>query len=295
MAQVNKTWNPKLIVLVAMAILNGVYQLVTPYLEKTKKMQVEVQKVSDSIRQLKSDSELYNSDWEKLITEKEAKISESLPDSIVPSEVLRYFATQFEKSNPSVEFTSLIPSAPTQSAFIINKQSPPLKIRISKLQIKAKMPTDLLFSYLEHVEKYPGLLRVQEVSFASGGESKNKGLLALDMNIELFLTPKDWLPKSDAKGSSITDREVSAVNESESGSWFSGAGKGPSQLKEPKEHIPDYPKFRVHQLVGTSIVVGEQLYEEGERVDGWLISKIDRKAKTVWLKKGSDTFKVVIP
>lgn len=307
MAKSKGTAKQKMLTMLGLPLAFWAYQTATPFFEETKKMQAESKKLSEAVRQVKSDSITFSSDWESQMKLKEEQITAVLPNTIIPSEILRYFATGFEKNHPGVEFTSLVPQPPVQSSMIADKENPSSKVQISKLQIKAKMPSQYLFSYLDHVESYKGLLRIQEVSFSSISEAGKKDLLALDMSLELFVSPKDWIPKRLAKPNENSDRSVAAAPDEQSHNWFStdSLSEKPGDVsrknddvdstpeKKPRRTTP--PHILVRQFVGTSIVIGDDLFEEGDHVDGWLISKIDRKSKILLLKKNGVSFKVVVP
>lgn len=301
MASEKKNWKMKILFFVGLPMLQLIYQTVMPFLDQTKKMRQEAKKVEDSIRQIKSDSLVFSPEWEKQMLLKETQVRESLPDAVNASDILRYFATSFESNHPGVEFTSLVPQPPAQSSIIADRESPNTKARVSKLQIKAKIPSEYLFAYLEHVENYRGLSRIQEVNFSSTGEGTQNKVLALDMNVELYLTPKDWVPKN--KKESPVMREVASSGKPQNGSWFSTELERESPVEVKKEERVEKskvlkvskPGIVVRQLVGQSVVINENLYEEGDEVQGWTISKIDPVSKILLLKKGNSTSKVVIP
>lgn len=304
MAGKNTNWKSKLLFLAALPLLNLAYQLVGPYLDQTNKMRIDLKKAKDQIRQTNTEAQLFSNGWDKQITADEEKVAVVLPHTLVPSEILRYFATSFESSHEGVQFTSLIPQSPVQSQIIADKENPSVKMRVSKLQIKARMPSEYLFSYLEHVENYPGILRIQEVGFFSASEGPKKNILSLEMSVELYFSPKEWIPKSnkiEVVNERSTASNVPTASLAGSEDWFSTGNSQPKweRAEAEKEKVAPKPskppRIRVSQVVGSSVVIGEDLYEVGDHIQGWTVSKIDSKTKLLWLKKENEIFKVVIP
>lgn len=287
----------KLLLFLSLPFLNITYQVAAPYMAETKKMNSEALKLQNQIRQVQNDAILYSEDWEKKTEEKERELASILPDQITPSEVSRYFATNFEREYPGVQFTSLVPAPAGQSTISADRENQNVKARVSKVQIKAKMPPDQLLNYLEYAEKYPGFSKVSEVNFTASGESK-KSTLDVEVSVDLFLVPKEWVRKELDKKSQTVERTTAAATTSVSGTnWFEVGTMGKSTIEGKVEETelapPKPPKFRVTQFVGSSIVVGDDLFEVGDQISGWRIVKVDPESRTVTIQFGKYSHKVV--
>lgn len=66
-----------------------------------------------------------------------------------------------------------------------------------------------------------------------------------------------------------------------------------SEKKELEKKIPTIP-FRIDQIIGSSVVIDQSLYEEGDKVGGWKVQKISGKRKWVTLKWGELTKRVYV-
>ncbi len=319
MAEGKKKSRWKLFLLIGAPVLEGLYQIAGPYLQTTSKMKTEAAKIDTEIVSIRTDSDLHTKKWLTDMEAKEKAASLALPDEIALHDVLAYFVTSFESAHPGIRFASVLPQTPTNTTIVTEPKAPPIKLRAEILTIRAKIPPDLLFPYLEHIEAYPGLYHVGNISLANVEEDKKAGggSLTMDLALYLYLTPKELLATATkGKGNGEESREPSAdiPNKDNKENWFEVNTLNPSPPPAAASLVPEKealtpakpeplkktvmlykkPTFRVKQIMGGSVVVGDDLFEVGDSIQGWKVEKIDAKRGTVLLKRQNSSFEVQV-
>ena len=294
--------NTKILIIATAAILFAGYRIGVPWIEQTNDMRRELQKINQDISDIRLEASQYDKAWEEKMKSIEETVRTQLPDSVNSSDVLDYFLARFEKSNTGhVGFISVSQGPPTMANFVGQNASVGIP-RIVKYHFEAQMNQNQVVPYLEHIEKFVGLLRLADFSFnvdtfATAG-------LKMEMNLEFYLAPKEWAlpdpllaknlheePEKEKEGNNEKPQLwqqifLSApVKESER----NPAGATQKTTKE----LPKIPQF--DRLVGDSIVSNESLYEEGDKIEGWRIKSIDSKARTITLQSGEFTRTVAVP
>ncbi len=305
--------NPKVLVIVGIAILFGLYQLASPFLEETSRMEEESKKLGEQIDSIQKDSAFFSKTWEEEIVAKEKELNLTFPEKISTQSIIRYFGTDFEKTHAGVSFTNLLPASPSVANIKVDPENPNIKPRVVKTQIKAFLPPQMLLEYLEYVEKYPGVWDISDFTALSVSNGK-KSVISMDVSLDLYMQPKDWVKKEDPTKKLDNNKEdkrelagdTSDASPNQTMAWFETEdlkekpvdeeAEKKLETKEPPKPVKlPPPAFTIKQFMGTGIVVGDDLYEEGDAVEGWRVIKINKIEKFVILKKSTTAYKVVIP
>ncbi len=298
MAGKKSKWKMRLLFLFGPPLLHAGYSVVSPFFEKTSEMKGEVDRLETKLKQIRTDSAAYSQNWQSEMARKEEQMAANIPNQLSPRDVMSYFATRFEKEHPQIEFSTLIPQPVTTSNLQADPETPSIKARLMRFQIRAKLPSSLLFTYLDHIEKYPGVFTLQELTLNSGGDGKRGESLSMDVGLDFYLTPKEWLPKIDGQETVLasTLNRTPASTQLSTFDWFEAAATEPQKplsnedenlLEKPKRQaVVPPPRLMLVKFVGGSIVVGDDLIEEGDWIKGWQVTSIDAREKTVSLKRG---------
>ncbi len=300
-------------VFIAVAVFGvGLYRLGAPFLEETDFMRKEGEKLASEIQQVRLDAAQYDKTWEKKIEDADRKVKARLPDKINSSEVLDYFVTQFDKQHPgTIAFQSATQSPITPVSFGqpggANTQP-----RAARYRFEAQMHQTMLIPYVEHIEKYNGLYRVNDFTFEVPQGNSQGDTLKASLFFEFYLAPLDWVPpdklaeiKKEEKEKGAADPAAASDTE---GSLFRqvfvSAPTAPQQAQAPRlpaaaspllgqtVKIPKLPK--IEKIVGTSIVSDENIFEEGDQLGSWKIMRVDPRTKSVTLKSGSTVKTMVV-
>jgi len=311
--------NKKLLYVAALPVLYVAWGWVSPYLEETKQMGLELEKLDKAVQQIKADGEAFSGDWQKNLMQREKEALSLVPDVISTSDVLRYFSTDFARKNQGIQFSTLLPQSVGISNIKVDEEDPNIRVRVSRLQIKAITNPEVLLAYVEHLEKYPGSFRLSELAMNSVGTTKADAKVDLSILVEMFLSPKEWLPKDLKDGSSIDPkRDVAAIEGSQKNyDWFQVSSlevaKEPTaevaqpeaeeveikvtkplirRIEKPVPHSP--PNFKIARFIGDSIVVDERLYEVGDQVNGWSLVSIVGSTRSLRVQKDKTIYRIEI-
>jgi hypothetical protein len=280
------------ILVAAVAGLFAAYQVISPFMKETDRMRAESAKIGTEIQQLKADLSSYDEVWEKKMAAKEAQMQKKIPDVINSASVLDYFLTRFDSAHPNRIFFTSVTHQPGVAAEIKVKgvKGNNLNPRLSRYKIISKVAQDTVVSYLDHIEKYEGMCGIE--NFALNLPKKGGGpLIDMEATIGFYLSPKDWVPP-DKLGE---DAGNVSLERGEEQNWFQiFSADGNRTVANSGDGYEKYPRFKVDQIVGESIVVLEQLYEEGDFVQGWKVMRIEEDRKSVILKKGGITRRLSI-
>jgi len=294
---------------VAVAVFGvGLYRLGGPFLEETEVMNKEVDKLAKEIQQVRLDAAQYDKSWEKKIEEADRKVKARLPDKINSSEVLDYFVTQFDKQHPgTIAFQSATQSNTSPVSFGTpggaNTQP-----RAARYRFEAQMHQTMLIPYVEHMEKYNGLFRVNDFQFEVSQAHNAGDTLKANLFFEFYLAPLDWVPRerlaelkkeaakapesttaSDAEGTIFRQVFASAPSTNHPSAPRAPAAAVTSLAPRSERKLPKFSK-----MIGTSVVSNESIFEEGDTIGPWKILRVDPRTKSVTLKSGSTVKTVVV-
>lgn len=278
----------KKMLLVGIAVvLIALYRVGTPYMEHTAELQKEAEKLEKKISEVAKERFMYGKGWEDNMARQEAELATRLPDTINASEILNYFINEFEKKNVGKAwFLSVNHQRATNSEFRHGKGNRAPRARVARFKIKSELSQDKVVAYIDHIEGYAGLVRMENYGFSVAKE--RAGALEVDLALDFFLTPKEWVPKSVL---AEIEEEESAGPEQQK-SWkeiFVSTGeRGLAHTGAPGK-LPPFTK-----IVGRSVVANESLFEEGDTIAGWKIQSIDGGTKRVILKWGTVTKEVSV-
>jgi len=300
-------------IFIAVAVFGvGLYRLGAPFLEETNAMKAESEKLAKEIQQVRLDAAQYDKTWEKKIEDADRKVKARLPDKINSSEVLDYFVTQFDKQHPgTIAFQSATQSSITPVSFG-DKGSANTQPRAARYQFEALMHQTMLIPYVEHIEKYNGLYRVNNFTFDVSQDKSQADTLKAALFFEFYLAPIDWVPPD--KMAEIKKEEKNKANEPASASDADGAlfrqvfVSAPAEVRQQQAprapaaanpltggSAPRLPKIpKIDKIVGTSVVSDESIFEEGDMLGNWRILRVDSRTKSVTLKVGSTVKTVVV-
>jgi hypothetical protein len=284
----------KLILALAVAAA-AAYKFLDPYFAETNRMREEIKKTELTIRELKDNAMAFSPEWEKKMVEKETRLQKEVPDIMDSALVLDYFLTKFEEKNRGkIQFMSVThQSGVSDIKMTVDKTK--VSPRISRYKIKALVMQNAVVPYLEHSQKFSGLLTLEGFNLivpATGGP-----LLEMEAVLAFYLMPKEWVPPEKLLEQNEPVVALSALDEQSWFSIFSSKSKAPvtPERAVPQTPVEQYPKFKVDQIVGEGIVVDEILYEEGDTIQGWKVLHIQEDGKSVLLKKGPVTRRVEAP
>lgn len=281
----------------ALIAVGGVMlRLGMPYLDETDTMHAEIEKISKENQQIKLDTQSYDSSWSKTMAEKEKKLSEALPETMNSGAVLEYFLNQFEKKHiGKIEFTSVNHQSAIATDIKVPGGKSKISPRLSRYKIKARVLQDTVVSYLEHLENYPGLITLENLSLSLQPKSTGP-FLEMEAAIGLFLMPTEWTKPEKLSAEPPT---LEGLSKQEEQTWFqifsSNENSPDRKVSSTENPYENNPRFKIDQVVGNGIVVNERLYEEGDLIKGWRILKVDPVQNSVVFKKGDMTRKVIIP
>lgn len=285
----------------------GAYRLGAPFIEETDQMNKEAEKLGKEIQQVRLDAAQYDKAWEKKIEDADRKVKARLPDKTNSSEVLDYFVTQFDKEHPgTIAFQSATQSAVTPVSFGL-PGSANTQPRAARYRFEANMHQTMLIPYMEHMEKYNGLYRLNDFVFEVPQGNGQADTLKAQLFFEFYLAPLDWVPaeklaeaKKETKGAAPEEPAAETDPNQFRGVFVSQ----PVDTKPPPTQnvakiaprstasVAKMPKFE--RIVGTSVVHDENIYEEGDSVGSWKIIRVDPTSKSVTLKNGSTTRTVTV-
>lgn len=287
----------------------GLYRLGAPFLEETETMRVEGDKLAKEIQQVRLDAAQYDKTWERKIEDADRKVKARLPDKINSSEVLDYFVTQFDKQHPgTIAFQSATQSAITPVSFG-QPGAASTQPRAARYQIEEQMHQTMLIPYVEHVEKYNGLYRVNNFTFEVPQGVGQGDTLKAALFFEFYLAPLDWVPpdklaeiKQEEKGKDGAPASASDSDGNLFRQVFASAPTAPQAPRAPAAASPllggsthRAPKIpKIEKIVGTSIVSDESIFEEGDMLGSWRILRVDTRTRSVTLKSGSTVKTVVV-
>lgn len=307
MAKGKGRWKKHLFLLAGLPLLQIGYRMVSPVFEKTGSMKEETLQLENTIAQVKQDSGSHSVKSEMEMAEKEKAVMLAIPDQLFPKDVLSYFVTKFEKQHPLIEFGNLVPAPPTTSNVQADPENPGIKARVMRFQINAKIPSALLVAYLDHIAGFNGLYGIQELTINTSGDDKHGGALQMALGLDFYMTPKEWLPPSlvaSDKEERKEERKVASFQDSGVTNWFETSAidpqaepeSDPEDSKSAPESVdnpvkkqverPKPPRIPHARFVGSSIVVGEDLFEEGDDIGGWKILEINGARKFIIIKHG---------
>ncbi len=298
--------------IVAVAVFGvGIYRLGAPYLEETEAMKVESEKLGKEIQQVRLDAAQYDKAWEKKIEDADRKAKARLPDKTNSSEVLDYFVTQFDRDHPgTIAFQSATQSSVSPVSFGLpgSASSQP---RAARYRFEASMHQTMLIPYVEHMEKYNGLFRINDFVFEVPQEKNQADTLKANLFFEFYLAPSDWVPeeklaKDKKEEKTTTANPTEAVASETDPNAFRGIFVSTPVQPQPAAQapvariisgghsraLPKLPKFE--KIVGTSVVSDESIYEEGDSIGSWKIVRVDTRSKSVTLKSGTAVKTVVV-
>ncbi len=286
----------------------GLYRLGAPYLEETGKMDEEAVKLGKEIQQVRLDAAQYDKAWEKKIEDTERKVKARLPDQINSSEVLDYFVTQFDKQHPgTIAFESATQSALAPVSFGLTG-SPNSQPRAARYRFEANMHQTMLIPYVEHMEKYNGLFRINDFAFEVPQQKGQADSIHANLFFEFYLAPVDWIPDDKlAEAKKTTKGEAGAKPNPEttpeedtfrqvfvSAPTTAAAPRAPAEVSHVRASGGGARLPKLEKIVGTSVISDENIFEEGDSIGPWTIIRVDTRAKSVTLKNGSSTKTVVV-
>ena len=243
---------------------------------------------------------------EKKIEDADRKVKARLPDKTNSSEVLDYFVTQFDREHPgTIAFQSATQSAVTPVSFGM-AGSVSTQPRAARYRFEASMHQTMLIPYMEHMEKYNGLYRLNDFTFEVPQGNGQADTLKANLFFEFYLAPFDWVPpdklaeaKKETKPGTVEEPPVETDPNQFRGVFVSQPveNKPPPQqtvarIGRSTASVAKVPKFE--RIVGTSVVHDENIFEEGDSVGVWKIMRVDPRSKSVTLKNGSTTKTVVV-
>jgi len=270
--------NIKMMGIAAVVFLIALYRLGSPFLKETTDMVAEAERLEKSIVAVRQEAAMYGLGWEKTMGGREIIAAAKLPDTLQSSEVLKYFLTDFEAQSPGrVVFNSVNHQKAQSSDFKSGEGNQAVRARAIRYKFRADFMQDKLVPYFEHLERYPGLVHNTGFSFTVA-DSKSS-TLEMELNLDFFLTPKEWLPKEKREPEEAAGTEVTPAK-----NWtqiFVSNGEGRTVASNSHK----LPRFE--RIVGGNVVSEESLYEEGDTIRGWKIVKIDKRKKLVTLKYGN--------
>lgn len=293
MTTLGKTSNAKLI-LALVAVIGAFFRLAVPFVDETSQKKSEIISLKKQNEEIKNQAQSYDSAWDKVMTEKETRMNIALPDSMNSGQVLDYFLNRFEKEHPDkIRFVSVNHQATVATDVKMgtgkNKTSP----QVSKYKVKALVLQDTVVPYIEHIEKFSGTQAVESFSLAQ--QAKGGPLLEMEVTLALYLSPKEWVA-SEKRAAEFPVLE--GLSKADEQNWFqiysSQKEKGGRQVTSFSDPYETTPKFKIAQIVGKGIVVGEKIYEEGDTVHGWKILQVNGTESSVTLKRGDMTRRVSV-
>jgi len=271
--------NIKMMAVAAVVFLFALYRLGSPFLKETQKMAAAAEKIEKAVVAVRQEAAMYGLGWEKTMGGRETLVMQRLPDTLRSSEVLKYFLTDFETQHAGkVAFTSVNHQKAQESEFKSGEGGKAARARAIRYKIRADLSQDKVVPYFEHIERYPGLVNNAGFSFRVG-DAKSSAL-EMELNLDLFLTPKAWVPKE------VREKEEEpAVAEGASSKRWTEIFASPANGRGIASQSGRVPAFQ--KIVGGNVVADESLYEEGDSINGWKILKIDKRKNTVTLKWGN--------
>jgi len=281
--------NTKSIAIAGVVFLVALYRLGGPFLEGTKQMAAEEEKLVREIRELKDTAAMYTDSWEQKMKEREEKSKTRLPDAIDSSGVLDYFLAKFEQGNVGhVSFTSVS----QQQVASTNFKAGTAAARAVRYKIESQMNQDRVVPYIEHIERYPSLFRVDSFNILVSPEVAG---LKMDLTLEFYVAPREWGGALEPIVASKEEKVPGAPSKPKAWqqiflSSFGGkADRKPAFSGRKAGKVPVFSS-----ILGTSVISNEGLYEEGDKVNGWRILQIDSKERTVKLSNGVSVKTVVV-
>ena len=293
----------------------GLYRLGAPYLEETGKMEEEAIKLGKEVQQVRLDAAQFDKAWEKKIEDTGRKVKARLPDKINSSEVLDYFVTQFDRQHPgTIAFQSATQSSLSSVSFGI-AGSPNTQPRAARYRFEANMHQTMLIPYVEHMEKYNGLFKLNDFVFEVNTEKNQADSLHANLFFEFYLAPIDWVPEDrlaemkkleKSKTGAVATKEAEDTQEDNTfRQVFVSTPNAPASVPRAPAEVTHrlssggggggggkLPKLE--KIVGTSVISDENIFEEGDSIGSWKIIRVDSRAKSVTLKNGSTTKTVVV-
>lgn len=278
----------KTMLIAAGVLVIALYRLGSPYLEHTKEIQAEAEKAGVVINALKQEAAMFGQGWENTMTKREEEVNRKFPDSLNSSDVLNYFLSKFEQAHPGrAWFLAVNYQRATNSDFKTGTGSSTVAARSIRYKITAELGQEVVVPFIEHIEKYSGLFRSENYGFSVSPTRGNA--LQMELALEFFLTPKEWVPP----GVLVADMEPEEEEKGQKKTWqqifvSNPNARGPAGKPAPAK-LPV-----VEKIIGTSVVVNENLYEEGDSVGGWKVDKVSPSTRKVIFKWGSVTKEVSV-
>ena len=281
-------------ILVALGVLAlAIFRLLNPYMKETRSMRQELARVTQEMNDARNEEAQYSPKWEEQMTQKERALQERLPDRLNAGEVLGYFLNDFEEENQGrVLFLSVIYQPPTSVDFKSPSAGDTAVARSARYKIKAEIGQERLVPYLEHVENYPGLFRMESMTFSAPKGHTDR--LQMESTLEFYLAPKEWA-NVELAGNLKKPKPQEPEPDIAEPTWHEIFVIAPPSGKK-RNLAANRPQPAPHfsQLLGQSVVFDESLYEEGDTVNGWKILLIDPKRKLVTLRRGAAIEKVKV-
>jgi len=282
-----KKWKLVAMAVLAVPVLRWIGSGVGEFTHKISETSTKAAQAEKEIDGLKRDIATYTEDWGRSADQREMLLKKEFPDSIKPSEVMRYFIGDFVQKHPRADFDSIVPGSPVPSAIPVDPATPAVKVRAALFRIRGNLPDSLVLEYLNHIQGYPGAMTVHDLSLTVAPGAKDR--LRIDFSLSLYVAPVEWLarpaPAAPARG-------VAAAAEAEGGAggdWFH-ASRAERQKKPEKAPGSDGRKIsslRINKIIGGFAVINGEIYEVGDRIHGWKVSRIDQTRNAVVLKQGS--------
>lgn len=255
------------------------FRLTSSYREETKALREEIEKLDSNMTEHRSQMAIYGPEWAKEVEKSELELKETLPDEQDSAGVLEFFVTDFEKTSQGrAVFTSVTNQTPVHVEYKIGDSVKPARVRVARYKLKAEMEPELVVPYLQHLQEYPSLFRINTFVFSVKGKGN---LLDMDLGLEFYLSPAEWV----ADKQKVIEEKESPIRP-----WrqvFVSSGRRPAGTTGKLPTIT--------RIVGGNVIINENLYEEGDVVNGWKIHSISGTKKTVILRSGSITKEVPVP
>lgn len=270
------TKNLKMLGAAFVVMLFAVYRLGMPYLESTKEINTEIEKIEKQIQGVRNEAAMFGKGWEDTMKRREADVALRLPDILKSSEVLTYFLSNFEQAVPGrVWFKSVDYQKAALSDFKLGTGGKAQRARSVRYKMKGELSQEVLVPFVQHSEKYPGLFRIDTFKFDVSKERRNA--LEMEISFEFYLTPREWVPP----GALIADQTPDG-DERKIWKALFVSNQGRSVASGSPTRFP-----ALERIVGQSVVANENLYEEGDSISGWKVMRIDSRNKRVTLRWGS--------
>lgn len=209
------------VVLVAVVL----YRLGGPFLKRTEEVERLAMDRQKEIAQLLEAKRDIAPGWEEGFKSQLALLESRLPKTVYSSDVAKYFVEHFMEQNPGAlvsEFTPQLVSAVKATEFggkVVLRKAPYL--------VSAKLTPQLLFSYLDHLDKYPGVLEMERLQVETGeGDS-----LQAKLTLNLFLQPKEWFAPKEATTVAMNNEQTPEIT------WLSDASKSAEATRKTVDQV----------------------------------------------------------